>query len=286
MYNFYIMGLVFDVGKFGWDMSVSGVLPYIIRIVNGEQLRYFAMRHAEQNLLYQYLSFIHHDVISKCTDVHGLHITNSEAKLLTSINNDHSNMGHYVFTAKIDVIVSAEDIFNLHEFLKECYKRLRTPNLNPEQNKFGYLRIKSKLVPYVVKDQSKYVSLFFFKKVYYKPQINEYLKKLAVELENNDLAYLKFCCLAQGEKIEDICPKELCSVIEYNILKRFVDRRTNLKLFSWPITKCKSLKLCNETYKIHQWIKSVEPFLDTIFHSYDNYIIEEEVCKKYLLITS
>lgn len=76
---------------FEWVLTPTCRLPSISRTINGKQIWYISVRHAEIFLLAKYLSFIHYDVISTCTFVEGLHITKEEAVLLNIINYKHMN---------------------------------------------------------------------------------------------------------------------------------------------------------------------------------------------------
>ncbi|CAG5059102.1 unnamed protein product [Parnassius apollo] len=175
-------------GHFGWDMLGKCHIPYIYR--SGE--KYVAVRMVEIKLLNKYLNYLHADIYS-CTCIRSYYITEIEARLLNEINNRHCDgqFGREPFTQK-DLVVRLSDAYEFYNFLDVCYNKLLRGTTN-NKDKCGFIRInKESVVPYTVRDNQKFVPLFYFEGE------TDNLKLKADQLKGWDLSYLKFCCKQRG----------------------------------------------------------------------------------------
>lgn len=209
-------------GKFGWVTLGKCHIPFIFRY--GE--KYCAVRMVETKLLNKYLSYLHSDIYS-CTCIRSYYITDIEARLLNEINVKHceGQFGREPFTTK-DLVVRLQDAGEFYNFLDVCYNKLLHSSSNPK-DKCGFIRINGEsVVPYTVRDNFKYVPLFYFEGE------TENLKLKAERLEGWDLAYLKFCCKVQGIRNE-LFASETCSVISLNDIKSYFPPGTVFEDY-WP----------------------------------------------------
>lgn len=209
-------------GHFGWDMLGKCHIPYIYR--SGE--KYVAVRMAEIKLLNKYLNYLHPDIYS-CTCIRSYYITEIEARLLNEINNRHCDgqFGRELFTQK-DLVVRLLDAYEFYNFLDVCYNKLLRGTTN-SKDKCGFIRInKESVVPYTVRDQMKYVPLFYFEGE------TDNLKLKADQLKGWDLSYLKFCCKVQGIRNE-LFASETCSVISLTDIKGYFPPGTEFEEY-WP----------------------------------------------------
>lgn len=235
---FYV--LLCNIGKFSWKSIAGYQVPYIIRLINGEHLKFISVRMAETQLLSNYLHYLHADIYT-CTSVRSHFITESEAKLLNDINNKHTDSiyGKEVFQAGKDYIVRLEDVHEFYTFIEVCYKKLLC-NITPgRREKCGFIRINSEsVVPYCIKDNQKYVPLFYFEGE------TENLKHRAVKLENWNLAYLKFCCKVQGIRNE-LFASDSCIVTSLDDIKNYFPPETNFEEY-WPAKVVDTQLLTNQ----------------------------------------
>lgn len=209
-------------GHFGWDMLGKCHIPYIYR--SGE--KYVAVRMVEVKLLNKYLNYLHPDIYS-CTCIRSYYITEIEARLLNEINNRHCDgqFGRDAFTPK-DLVVRLSDAYEFYNFLDVCYNKLLRGTTN-SKDKCGFIRInKESVVPYTVRDNQKFVPLFYFEGE------TDNLKLKADQLKGWDLSYLKFCCKVQGIRNE-LFASETCSVISLTDIKSYFPPGTEFEEY-WP----------------------------------------------------
>jgi len=92
------------------------------------------------------------------------YITNYEAITLNEINkNTYFTFGKEKFIAGKDYIVPLEDVQEFYTFIEVCYNRLLCKYKKGHQEKCGFIIINSQyVVPYCMKDNKKYVLLFYF----------------------------------------------------------------------------------------------------------------------------
>lgn len=243
---------MFNIGVFSWEEIGTTPIPYIIRVINNEKLEFVSVRVAESQLLQKYLNFLHADLYT-CTSVKSYFVTEPEAKLLNEINSKHSDSvyGKELFQSSKDYIVRLEDVIEFHSFLNVCYNKLLcTPSGGT--NKCGFIRINSEsVVPYCLKDNQKYVPLFYFEGE------TENLRHRSVRLENWNLAYLKFCCKVQGIRNE-LFASDSCIVTSLDDIKNYFPPDTNFEEY-WPAKVVDTQLLTNQTtshiYPPGAWIR-------------------------------
>ncbi|XP_037874265.1 uncharacterized protein LOC101745688 isoform X2 [Bombyx mori] len=209
-------------GHFGWDVLGKCHIPYIFR----SNEKYVAVRMVEIKLLNKYLNYLHADIYS-CTCIRSYYITEIEARLLNEISNRHCDgqFGREAFTQK-DLVVRLSDAYEFYNFLDVCYYKLLRGTTN-SKDKCGFIRInKESVVPYTVRDNQKFVPLFYFEGE------TENLKLKADQLKGWDLSYLKFCCKVQGIRNE-LFASETCSVISLNDIKSYFPPGTEFEEY-WP----------------------------------------------------
>lgn len=189
---------------------------------------FVSVRVAETQLLSNYLHYLHADIYT-CTSVRSHFITESEAKILNEINQKHSEQmyGKEPFIAGKDCIVRLEDVHEFYMFIEVCYKRLLSNFTPGRKEKCGFIRINSEsVVPYCIKDEKKYVPLFYFE-----GEVDN-LRHQAIKLENWNLAYLKFCCKVQGIRNE-LFASDSCIVTSLDDIKSYFPPETNFEEY-WP----------------------------------------------------
>ncbi|CAI6361089.1 unnamed protein product [Macrosiphum euphorbiae] len=200
---------------FSWKTIGEYRIPYIMRIVYGKHFKYVATRMAEYEVLEKYIINIHSYVYTSCTPVIAYAITESEAKLLNDINKEHYGNGkEFHLLAGKDYIVGLEDLHNFY-LIDLCYKKLERNNNSGFEDICFFIRIDSNAhscVPYYTQNGQKYLALFYFE------GDTENLMQRAVQLENWDLAYLKFCWKIQGVK-DKFFAIDSCSVIGFDDIK-------------------------------------------------------------------
>lgn len=150
--------------------------------------------------------------------------------MLNEINVKHceSLFGKELFTIGTDFIVRLDDLIEFYKFMDICYNKLLLQNAtNDRSNKCGFVRINDdSVVPYAVKNNQKYVPLFYFEGE------TDSLKTRAINLDNWDLAYLKFCCKVQGIKNE-LFASEKCMVTSLDDVKSYFPEGTKFDDY-WP----------------------------------------------------
>lgn len=146
-------------GRFGWFDIEKVYLPFIFRYTTE---KYTSVRMVERKLLNRFLQVLPPEVNS-CTCIRSYYITDSESKLLNEINLKHTDCsyGKEAFTSK-DLVVRLKDAKEFHKFLDLCHKKLVLKKSNAS-DRCGFFRINGEsVVPYTVKEGTKYVPLFYF----------------------------------------------------------------------------------------------------------------------------
>lgn len=138
-----------------------------------------------------YLRYLKANITYAFTSIKKYSIPESEAKLIDYVNIEHSDQiyGKELFQARKDNVVYMEDVLEYYAFIKFCHTK-QLCNVTLEE-KCGFIIINSKfVVPYIIKNNEKYIPLFFFEG---KTDLY-HLRHGAVKLENWNLEYLKFYC--------------------------------------------------------------------------------------------
>ncbi|XP_050440186.1 uncharacterized protein LOC126845547 isoform X2 [Adelges cooleyi] len=216
-------------GRFGWKkIGDTCYVPYILRVIDNEYLKFVSVRIAETQLLSKYLNYLHADIYT-CTSVKSHFITECEAKLLNEINQKHCDLlyGKDPFYSGKDYIVRLEDVEEFYAFIEVCYKKLLCNIAPGRREKCGFIRINNEsVVPYCIKDNQKYVPLFYFEGE------TDNLRLRSEKLENWNLAYLKFCCKVQGIRNE-LFASDSCIVTSLEDIKNYFPPDTNFEEY-WP----------------------------------------------------
>lgn len=210
-------------GHFGWATFGRIHIPYILR----QTEKYCAVRMVEMKLLNKYLNYLHQDVYS-CACVRSYFITEAESRLLNEINHKHcdAQFGRDNFSTTKDCVVRLSDANKFYQFLDICYKKLMNCTGGPS-DKCGFIRInKESVVPYTVRDNQKYVPLFYFEGE------TDNLKLKADYLSGWDLSYLKFCCKVQGIRNE-LFASDSVAVISLTDIKSYFPTGTEFEDY-WP----------------------------------------------------
>ena len=210
-------------GRFGWFEIEKTYLPFINRY--GTE-KYTSVRMVERRLLNRYLQVLPQEVNS-CTCIRSYYITDAESKLLNEINMKHQDCiyGKEAFTSK-DLVVRLKDAKEFQKFLDLCHKKLVLKRSNAS-DRCGFFRINGEsVVPYTVKEGTKYVPLFYFEGE------TDHLKLKSETVQGWDLAYLKFCCKVQGIRNE-LFSNEVCSVVALEEIKGHFPSGTTFEDY-WP----------------------------------------------------
>ncbi|KAE9521444.1 hypothetical protein AGLY_018161 [Aphis glycines] len=241
-------------GAFSWKAIARYQIPVIIRVINGEELKFVSVRMAETQLLSKYIQNLHEDVFN-CISVRSHFITESEANVLNEINIIHADSiyGKDTFYAGKDYIVRLEDVLELYTFLEVCYNKMLNKITAGRKEKCGFINIDSKaVVPYCLADGHKYIPIFYFEGA------TEYLKDGAVELKEWNFAYLKFCYKVQGLKNE-LYTSESCTVTTLDVIKSCYPPETHFEEY-WPAKVIETNLLINRksthAYPSGVWIKA------------------------------
>lgn len=183
----------------------------------------------------------------------------SEAILLDEINENHSDKMYKdtKFTENKDLIVRLEDVKNFCVFLENCYNRVHC--FNPQETyPFGFLRsTHGFIVPYYIKNGIKLIPVILFEGAL--PILSDQI----VNVENWELAYLKFCCMLMGFKNKYYF-RNTCSMINIDILKQYFSfEEMNFEEF-WPTSKeMFELFKCNKN-SAYCWILRPPPMTQPI----------------------
>jgi len=210
-------------GRFGWFDIEKVFLPLIFRYTTEQ---YTSVRMVERKLLNRFLQVLPPEVNS-CTCIRSYYITDSESKLLNEINLKHTDcaFGKEAFTSK-DLVVRLKDAREFHKFLDLCHKKLVLKKSNAS-DRCGFFRINGEsVVPYTVKENTKYVPLFYFEGE------TEHLKLKSEVVDGWDLAYLKFCCKVQGIRNE-LFANDVCKVVALDEIKGHFPSGTTFEDY-WP----------------------------------------------------
>jgi len=213
-------------GRFGWGELEKNPMPYILRVSGEKTEKYTSVRMVERKLLNKFLSVLPTEVNS-CHCIRSYYITDSEAKLLNEINIKHTDLhfGKEAFTTK-DLIVRMTDAKEFYRFLDLCYKKLVLKKSNAS-DKCGFFRInRESVVPYTVKENIKYVPLFYFEGE------TDHLNLKSDSVDSWDLAYLKFCCKVQGIRNE-LFASDTCRVVALDEIKGHFPSGTTFEDY-WP----------------------------------------------------
>merc|ERR1719412_373219 len=213
-------------GRFGWAEFERNPIPHIFRASGEKTEKYISVRMVERKLLNKFLSVLPTEVNS-CHCIRSYYITDSEAKLLNEINIKHTDLhyGKEAFTTK-DLVVRMTDAKEFYRFLDLCYKKLVLKKSNAS-DKCGFFRInRESVVPYTVKDNVKYVPLFYF------DGETDHLKLTSDQVDSWDLAYLKFCCKVQGIRNE-LFAADTCRVVALEEIKGHFPSGTTFEDY-WP----------------------------------------------------
>jgi len=210
-------------GRFGWFDIEKVFLPLIFRYGTD---KYTSVRMVERKLLNRFLQVLPAEV-NNCTCIRSYYITDSESKLLNEINLKHTDcsFGKEAFTSK-DLVVRLKDAKEFHKFLDLCHKKLVLKKSNAS-DRCGFFRINGEsVVPYTVKEGTKYVPLFYFEGE------TEHLKLKSEVVDGWDLAYLKFCCKVQGIRNE-LFANDVCKVVALDEIKGHFPGGTTFEDY-WP----------------------------------------------------
>lgn len=210
-------------GRFGWFDIEKQFLPYIFRYATE---KFTSVRMVERKLLNRYLQVLPQEVNS-CTSIRSYYLTDNESKLLNEINLKHTDctFGKEAFTSK-DLVVRLKDAKEFYKFLDLCHKKLVQKKSNAS-DRCGFFRINGEsVVPYTVKNGTKYVPLFYFEGE------TDHLKLKSEEVEGWDLAYLKFCCKVQGIRSE-LFNNDICKVVALDEIKGHFPQGTTFEDY-WP----------------------------------------------------
>merc|ERR1719266_634580 len=213
-------------GRFGWAEFERNPIPYIFRASGEKTEKYISVRMVERKLLNKFLSVLPTEVNS-CHCIRSYYITDSEAKLLNEINIKHTDLhfGKEAFTTK-DLVVKIAEAKEFYRFLDLCYKKLVLKKSNAS-DKCGFFRInRESVVPYTVKENVKYVPLFYFEGE------TDHLKLKSDSVDSWDLAYLKFCCKVQGIRNE-LFAADTCRVVALEEIKGHFPSGTTFEDY-WP----------------------------------------------------
>lgn len=203
-------------------------MPYIIRIINNEKIKFVPVRVAEYHLLKKYLTNLNTEIY-EATHVKSYFFTVPEAILFNSINKDHCNLiyGSNEFWAGKDIFVCYEDLYNFYNFLDVCYKTSICRDSLVHEQFCGFLKINSKYtLAYCIKDEIKYVPLFYFNDLM---QIDE---KNVVIINNWHFLYLRFCLRMQNISSE-LRNNDYCRAVRLDYVVEFFPSFTKFIEF-WP----------------------------------------------------
>lgn len=220
---------MYDLGMFGCETIWGCEIPYITRMINGEHVRFVSVRMAERQLLRFHLMYTNPEIY-KCISVKSYLILECEALVLNQLNIHIFNnlYGRSLFQAGRDYIVRLEDVQELCEFFEFCSKKIQCRVRN---ERCGFIKInKVSIVPYCrVNGKKKYIPLFFLEGPIFQ------LKHRSIKLDNWDLAYLKFACIAMGVDMNLYTEGYSCDVINFRYIKQQFPRWSRF-IDYWPLT--------------------------------------------------
>lgn len=237
----------FSAGRFEWTVVGKACVPCLLK---SDGTKYVSVRIAESKVLGHFFQRLNAEVFN-CVSVKSFSITEAETKLLNEINSRHCEFafGKNPFNMDSDFIVQLDELVEFYNFINTCYNKLLHTPLNGT-NKCGFVRINDdSVVPYAIRDSKQYVPLFYFEGE------TESLKLKAINLENWDLAYLKFCCKVQGIKNE-LFASEQCMVTSLEDVKSYFPEGTKFEEY-WP-TKLLDMQIPakNDMHSNHSWVQT------------------------------
>lgn len=236
-----------------WTVVGNSCIPCLLK---NDGTKYVSVRIAESKVLSHFLLRLNAEVFN-CVSVKSFGITEAEMKLLNELNSKHCEFtfGRDPFSKDSDFIVKLDDLIEFYQFMDTCYNKLVNGAPIGSKNKCGFVRINDdSVVPYAVKNDHKYVPLFYFEGE------TESLKTKAINLENWDLAYLKFCCKVQGIKNE-LFASEQCMVTSLEDVKSYFPEGTKFDDY-WP-SKVVEMQTPtrNDINGNHSWVQT--PHIDS-----------------------
>lgn len=210
-------------GKFIWKKIGEHFIPTIMRNEN----EYFMATRMVQRSIELYLSMFHKDVYNMCLNIDSYYISESEATLLTCINEDHCNKlyGEEKFLGGKDYLVGMKDVQQLLQFFKTFHIRL-TNQQSICDSHYGFLVLSKRAlqydggmaIPFCEQDGDMYAPASFidlhFGNVDQIPHI---------ELNRWSAAYLKMCYLTMRLDKESMYQDNMFSGIKVPELVRCLD---------------------------------------------------------------
>lgn len=219
---------------------------------------YFVLVDVAHIVLLKYFKYFNKDLIEICPPVMSYYITESEATLWDDININHSDRQYKrsKFMENKDLIVRLDDFKILFSFFKNCYHKINL--YNPQDTyTFGFIKptINDYALPYCVKNGIKLVPVIFLEGSL------EMLNNEIVNIDNWELAYLKFCCKLMGIKNKYYI-ENTWQAISIDTLKQYYSPEESIFKELWP----KSWKIPqlfnNDTNKPICWIIHPSSSLD------------------------
>lgn len=204
----------------------SACVPCIFRDNN---CRYVPIRIVESEVRTAFINKLKDDAF-KCVNIEFSPMTKAESDLLNVINKEHCDLalGLEPFNPDYDHIVKLDDVVEFYNFMSVCYDMVSSPSSSGSPNhKCGFVRMNNDnncIIPYVTKNNLRYLPLFYF---------DDQMKRLeaeAIGVDMWDLAYLKFCCIAQGIKHE-LIPENKCLVISLEEIRSYFAEDTKFDDF-------------------------------------------------------
>lgn len=157
---------MFVSGKFVWKKIGDNFFPAIMRNEN----EYFVSTRMAQHSIQMYLRLFHKDVYRMCLNIDSYYTSESEATLLSFINEAHWNKSYDEdnFQEGKDYLVSLTDVQEMYVFFKTFYCRLTTLYPNYDTH-YGFLvlskctvRIAGQMgIPFCVQDGEMYAPASF-----------------------------------------------------------------------------------------------------------------------------
>lgn len=178
-------------GQFVWKKIGDNHVPTIMRNDN----EYYVASRMVQNIIHVFLKLFHQDVYNMCLNIDSYHISRSEAKLLTFINETYikKTSGLKVYQSGEDYIIRLGDVQELYTFFDKFYKKFIFKDLSCVVNCGFFILKKDGLgmaIPFCEQDGENYVPISFIDmQLGYNEQIPR------VRLNNWSITYLKMCYL-------------------------------------------------------------------------------------------
>ena len=228
-------------GRFGWiGMGDKSYLPYIIRYGSAKFIS-LQMLTSSTKFWPMLPSEVHYCAVPQVSIV-----TTAEANLLYEIRMMHQHITNSTKDPK-EVLIRLDDAKELQKFLTLCHKKLVLKK-SSSSDKCGFFRINGmSVVPYVVKEGTKYMPLFYFEGE------TDQLKLRTESVLGWDLAYLRFCCKVQGVSTK-LVPDKICPVVALEDIKNHFPAETFFEDF-WPDKGALEAKVRIKTYSKNQVLK-------------------------------